>query len=66
MKINEASVIDNKVIDEMIAELEQSGDMFNQLSLKSIHRLELLKQLKQHLKPLEVIIMDDIIKETCI
>jgi len=56
MKIKEATVIDNKFIDEMIAELEHSGDMFNQLSLKSIHRLELLKQLKQHLKPLEDII----------
>ena len=46
MKINEASVIDNKVIDEMIAEC--------------LHPevYEALLHIKSHLKPLEPIIQD--------
>lgn len=54
MKINEASVIDNKVIDELIAEC--------------LHPevYEALLHIKSHLKPLESIVRDAYFEEDCL
>ncbi len=60
MKINEASVIDNKVIDEMIAECEDSinGILTNGRICDARSRLSVLEHIKSHLKPLEPIVRD--------
>ena len=64
MKINEASVIDNKVIDEMISiynvylakaiEYECSLVIINSIRVK----LDVMDHFKSHLKPLEPIVRD--------
>jgi len=64
MKINEASVIDNKVIDELISiynvylakaiEDECSLVIINSIRVK----LDVMDHIKSHLKPLEPIVRD--------
>ena len=59
MKINEASVIDNKVIDDMITEYENKIDnifITDSLTLFMEGQLSILKHIKQHLTPLEPIV----------
>ena len=59
MKINEASVIDNKVIDDMIAEYENKIDnifITDSLTLFMEGQLSILKHIKQQIKPLEPIV----------
>ena len=60
MKIKEASVIDNKVIDEMIDILfEQVANENNNITRKSIQsNLAILYGIKNTLKPLEPIVRD--------
>jgi hypothetical protein len=61
MKINEASVIDNKVIDEMITECKQrlmrDNITFNEDVTITV-KLSTLKHIKQQLKPLDPIVRD--------
>lgn len=61
MKINEASVIDNKVIDDMIAECKQilmrDNITFNEDVTITV-KLSVLKHIKSQLKPLEPIVSD--------
>ena len=59
MKINEASVIDNKVIDDMIEEYEKQMDnIFCTEEAELYYKLSVLKHIKSQLKPLEPIIQD--------
>ena len=61
MKINEASVIDNKVIDELIAECENKSDnifITESLSIFMEGQLSILKHIKSQIKPLEPIVRD--------
>ena len=61
MKINEASVIDNKVIDELIAEIKNKSDhifITESLSIFIEGQLSMLQHIKSHLKPLEPILRD--------
>lgn len=61
MKINEAIVIDNKVIDELMAECENKIDnifITDSLALFMEGQLSILKHIKTHLKPLEPIVRD--------
>lgn len=61
MKINECAVIDNKVIDELIAECENKSDnifITESLSIFMEGQLSILKHIKSHLKPLEPIVRD--------
>ena len=60
MKINEASVIDNKVIDDIIDILfEQVANENNNITRKSIQsNLAILYGIKNTLKPLEPIVRD--------
>ena len=59
MKINEASVIDNKVIDELIEEYEKQMDnIFCTEEAELYHKLVVLKHIKSHSKPLEPIARD--------
>lgn len=61
MKINECSVIDNKVIDELIAECKQilmrDNITFNEDVTITV-KLSVLKHIKSQLKPLEPIVRD--------
>jgi hypothetical protein len=61
MKIKECSVIDNKVIDEMITECKQrlmrDNITFNEDVTITV-KLSTLKHIKSHLKPLEPIVRD--------
>lgn len=61
MKINECSVIDNKVIDDMIAECKQilmrDNITFNEDVTITV-KLSVLKHIKSQLKPLEPIVRD--------
>ena len=61
MKINECAVIDNKVIDELIAECENKSDnifITESLSIFMEGQLNILKHIKSHFKPLEPIVRD--------
>lgn len=59
MKINECSVIDNKVIDDMIEEYEKQMDnIFCTEEAELYYKLVVLKHIKSHLKPLEPIVRD--------
>ena len=72
MKINEASVIDNKVIDELISiynvylakaiEDECSLVIINSIRVK----LDVMDHFKSHLKPLEPIVRDAYFEEDCL
>ena len=61
MKINEASVIDNKVIDELIAECKQilmrDNITFNEDVTITV-KLSTLTYIKSQLKPFEPIVRD--------
>ena len=61
MKINECAVIDNKVIDELIAECENKSDnifITESLSIFMEGQLNILKHIKSQLIPLEPIVRD--------
>lgn len=68
MKIKEAIVIDNKVIDELIAECENKIDnifITNSLALFTEGQLSILKHIKSQLNPLEPIVRDAYLDGMC-